>query len=67
MTDLKDDKAKDGENKDEEEGQDASAGSKVASMKDGSYLLHVLIETGKNLKLDGEDTINPMVKVSFLG
>lgn len=34
-------------------------------MKDGDYLCHVLIEKGKNIFLDGEDTVDPMVKVIF--
>ena len=44
----------------------ASEGSKVGTMKDGAYQLHVLIETGKNLDLEGEDTVDPMIKVTFL-
>jgi hypothetical protein len=36
-------------------------------MKNGAYQLHVLIETGKNMMLDGEDTIDPMVKILFMG
>ena len=46
---------------------EASAGSKVGSMKSGEYLLHVLIETGKMMGVDGEDTVDPLVKVSILG
>jgi hypothetical protein len=34
-------------------------------MKDGDYLLHILVETGKNIFLDGEDTVDPMVKLIF--
>ena len=34
-------------------------------MADGDYLLHVLVETGKNIFLEGEDTVDPMVKVIF--
>lgn len=36
-------------------------------MKDGEYLLHVLVETGKSIFLEGETTVDPMVKVSFMG
>jgi len=28
--------------------------------------LHVLIETGKNIDLEGEDTVDPFVKVKLL-
>jgi hypothetical protein len=45
--------------------EEASAGSQVANMKDGDYLCHVLIEKGKNIFLEGEDTVDPMVKVIF--
>lgn len=47
-------------------GAPASEGSKVGTMKDGAYQVHVLIETGKNIDLEGEDTVDPMVKVTFL-
>ena len=36
-------------------------------MADGDYLLHILIETGKNIFLEGEDTVDPMVKIIFSG
>ena len=45
----------------------ASEGSQVCNMPEGAYLLHVLIETGKNIQLEGEDTVDPMVKVIFCG
>ena len=41
-------------------------GEKVASMKDGEYQLHVLIETAKNLSLEGEDTCDPLIRVSMM-
>ena len=47
-------------------GPQASEGSKVGSMKDGAYQVHILIETGKNMDLEGEDAVDPMIKVSFL-
>jgi hypothetical protein len=47
-----------------EEGGDAPA---VADMQDGEYLLHVLVETGKSIFLEGETTIDPLVKVTFMG
>ena len=53
------------ENKEEEQAEEASAGSQVVNMKDGDYLCHVLVEKGKNIFLDGEDTVDPMVRVIF--
>ena len=38
-------------------------GEKVASMKDGEYKLHILVETGKNIALEGEDTCDPLVRI----
>ena len=54
------------EEKEEQEEDEAAAGSKVTSMKAGEYVLHVLVETGKNIDLEGEDTVDPMVKISFM-
>jgi len=48
-----------------EEGGGAQAA--VADMQDGEYLLHVLVETGKSIFLEGETTIDPLVKVTFMG
>ena len=39
----------------------------VADMKEGEYLLHVLVETGKSIFLEGEATVDPLVKVTFMG
>ena len=48
-------------------GPEASEGSQVCNMPEGDYLLHVLVEKGKNIFLDGEDTVDPMMKVMFCG
>ena len=57
-------KPEEGEEAEEEPQEDeAGAGTKVTTMKGGEYLLHVLVETGKNIDLEGEDTVDPMVKV----
>ena len=53
-------------NEDSEEHEE-TAGSKVNKMKAGEYVLHVLIETGKNIDLEGEDTVDPMINISFMG
>ena len=57
-----------------EEAADAAEGvegggaqAAVADMQDGEYLLHVLVETGKSIFLEGETTIDPLVKVTFMG
>ena len=49
-----------------EEGGDGAQAA-VADMQDGEYLLHVLVETGKSIFLEGETTIDPLVKVTFMG
>ena len=49
------------------EAEASSGGASVGVMKEGEYLLHVLIETGKNISLEGEDTVDPLIKVSFMG
>ena len=53
------------EKNEEAPAEEASAGSQVVNMPDGDYLVHVLIEKGKNIFLDGEDTVDPMVRVIF--
>lgn len=58
---------KDGEGEEEAGEPEVGAGSKVGNFKDGAYLLHVLIETGKNLELEGEDSVDPLIRVSLLG
>ena len=46
--------------------EEASAGASVANMKPGFYMLHVLVETAKNMGLEGEDTVDPLIKVKIL-
>ena len=36
-------------------------------MKRGDYMIHVLIEQAKDLKVDAEDTVDPIVEVKCLG
>jgi hypothetical protein len=61
--------AEEGEKKEgaDDAAEEEAGGPKVGTMKDGEYLLHVLVETGKTLDLEGEDTVDPMVKVLFMG
>jgi len=60
------DAGKESEEEEDAEGEEGG-GPKVGTMKDGEYLLHILVETGKTLYLEGEDTVDPMVKVLFMG
>ena len=57
---------KDKENSDSDDG-DAHMGAQVGTMKNGEYLLHVLVESGKNISLEGEDNVDPLIQVSFMG
>ena len=50
----------------DEDGDDDEAAAPV-DMKDGEYQLHVLVETGKSIFLEGDTTIDPLVKVTFMG
>jgi len=47
--------------------EEAGAGAGVANMKPGFYMLHVLVETAKNVALEGETTVDPLIKVKILG
>ena len=49
------------------EEEEAGAGAGVANMKPGFYMLHILVETAKNISLEGETTVDPMIKVKILG
>ena len=46
--------------------KNAPSGQKVGKMSGGDYLVHVLIQSAKNLTLDGEDTCDPFIKVNLL-
>lgn len=39
----------------------------VCEMKRGDYMIHVMIEQAKNLKVDAEDTVDPLVEVKCMG
>jgi hypothetical protein len=36
-------------------------------MKRGDYMIHVFVEQAKNLKVDAEETVDPIVQISCLG
>lgn len=42
-------------------------GMEVCQMKRGDYMIHVYVEQAKNLKVDAEDTVDPLVEVKLLG
>ena len=59
------------EKKEEEEVKEPAADEKkaggVCKMKRGDYMIHVMIEQAKNLKVPDGDVIDPIVEVSCLG
>ena len=52
------------EDGDDEENEDAGP---VLEMPEGEYQLHILIEQGKSITLDGEDLVNPLLVVKWCG
>ena len=40
--------------------------SEICTMKRGDYMIHVYIEQAKNLKVDAEDTVDPIVQINCL-
>ena len=55
------------ENKPEENAAPQSEGSKVVVMKEGEYQLHILIESARNIILEGYTNVDAMVEVTFNG
>ena len=41
--------------------------AKIKQMKPGDYMVHVHVQSAKNLRLEGEDVVNPYVKVAIEG
>ena len=58
---------KEGKDAEDNQKQEESAGSKVGTMKNGEYMLHVLIESAQAIDLEGEATVDPIIRVSFMG
>ena len=48
----------------EEEVEEASAGAKVGSMKEGDYTVHILVQNARQLIADGDDTCDPIIEFS---
>lgn len=38
----------------------------ICQMKRGDYMIHILVEQAKNLKVDAEDTVDPIVEIKVL-
>ena len=50
-----------------EEPKEEKKGGSVCEMKRGDYMIHVMIEQAKNLKVPDGEVIDPIVEVSCLG
>ena len=47
-------------------GSDAGGGddgSKVGNMPEGDYVIHILIIQAKSIRLEGEDSCDPLIKI----
>lgn len=49
-----------------EAGGDESSGP-ILDMPDGEYQLHVLVENGKYIILEGEDMVDPLIEIKWCG
>ena len=65
---LGDDK-KDEDHSDEDFGDDVKERpeSEMNHMQEGDYMIHVFVEYLKNIKMDGEDVVDPVIEVECLG
>lgn len=52
----------DGGDKKEESGK-----GEICQMKRGDYMIHVYVEQAKNLKIEGDSTVDPIVEVVCMG
>lgn len=41
--------------------------TEICQMKRGDYMIHVFVEQAKNLKVDAEETVDPIVQINCLG
>ena len=48
-------------------GDGEDGGAKVGNMPEGDYIIHVLIQSAKCIKLEGEYTSDPFIKLSCMG
>ena len=42
-------------------------GGKATTMKRGDYMIHVLVEQAKNMKIGEGETVDPIVEINCLG
>jgi hypothetical protein len=42
-------------------------GGKATTMKRGDYMIHVLVEQAKNMKVPEGETVDPIVEINCLG
>jgi len=47
--------------------EDADNKGEICQMKRGDYMIHVFVEQAKNLKVDAEETVDPIVQINCLG
>lgn len=47
--------------------KEEAKGNGVCQMKRGDYMIHVMIEQAKDLLMDPEDTVDPIVEVKCMG
>ena len=65
--DKNDDAEEEEEASDEEAGDGKEEESGVGNMKRGDYMIHVLVEKVKDIKVYDGDTVDPLVEVTCLG
>ena len=47
--------------------KEESGKGEICQMKRGDYMIHVYVEQAKNLKIDGDSTVDPIVEVVCMG
>ena len=57
----------DASQEEEQEAGPADPSAGVQEMKEGEYQLHVLVETGKSIFMEGDDTVDPLIKIKWCG
>ena len=47
--------------------EDEESKTEICQMQRGDYMIHVFVEQAKNLKVDAEETVDPIVQINCLG
>lgn len=56
------------DNQPKKEGEgDEESKTEICQMQRGDYMIHVFVEQAKNLKVDAEETVDPIVQINCLG